>query len=200
MTEDHLGGSDFMDLIDVLFRQGLGELPVFYTRLRGFYLGNMVYEKGRIFFKDRGFLRRIDTPDEPPDWNRYLLGMVCYRTLLEWESLSFFGLDYCQLQDGIEQAHGDNLKRITTSEGERLYDFVGSIYRACHLMLDNELLPVVLLRPIHSKGSDTGLAIADLRALGLGAKKQGEIAEMIRDAITRKTTLNVDEGTTDEVD
>lgn len=189
-----------IDIIDSLFKQGLGELPVFYSRLRGLYLGNMVYVKGRIFFKDKGFLRDVDTPPELPDWNQHLLGMVCYRRLLQWESLSFYGLDYCKLNEPVAEDRIRFLKSVINDEGERLYDFVGSIYRACHLMLDNGLLPVVLLQPMQSEGSGAGLAIADLRALFPDGDRHEEIGEIIRTAIQKQTTLDLDDVTTDEVD
>lgn len=193
---------DFMGLIDSLFRQGLGELPVFYQRVRGMYLGKMVYSKGRIYFKDNGFLQDIDPPLEQPDWEEYLLGMVCYRKLLQWESLSFYGLDYCKLHKSVDPDHEKLLKEIRNSEGERLYDFVGSIYRACHMMLDNDLLPVVLLQPLESEGgsSSTGLAVADLRALLPEESGHPEIKRLIREAVEKQVTLKVEDITTDEVD
>lgn len=189
-----------MELIDSLFKQGLGELPIFYSRLRGVYLGNMVYIKGRIFFKDKGFLQDIEFPNEQPDWDKHILGMVCYRKLLQWESLSFFGLDYCELNKPVDTEHIEFLKSVTNTNGERLYDFVGSIYRACYLMLDNGLLPVVLLRSINSKGSGTGLIIADLRPLLANEEKYTEIQSVIRESIQKRATLELEDITEDEID
>ncbi len=191
----------FMELIDSLFRRGLGELPVFYSRLRGLYLGNMVYAKGRIFFKDQGFLKDMELPDEPPDWEQYVLGMVCYRRLLQWESLSFFGLDYCESIKPVNAEQADNLKRITGDDGERLYDFVGSIYRACHMMLDHDLLPVVLLRPIETKSSGMGLMVADLTALiPRDSDHHSRIKAVIRDAVRKRATLDLEDITENEID
>ena len=64
----------FMNLIDELFRHGLGELPVFYSRVSGVYLGNMVYERGKIYFKDKGLLAGMKELPEPPDWDKHLVG------------------------------------------------------------------------------------------------------------------------------
>lgn len=189
-----------MEIIDSLFKQGLGELPIFYSRLRGVYLGNMVYTKGRIFFKDKGLLQDFEFPAGQPDRDWHVLGMVCYRKLLQWESLSFFGLDYCELKSPVDSEHVESLKIITNADGERLYDFVGSIYRACHLMLDNGLLPVVLLRPIHSKSIGTGLIIADLRPHIPDEVKHAEIQTVIREAIQKRATLELEDITENEID
>ena len=189
----------FMHLIDTLFRQGLGELPVFYTRVSGFYLGNMVYEKGKLYFKDKGLLAGIDQGVQPPDWDNYLVGMVCYRKLMQWESLSFYGLDYCRREDEGESALAETLKAMKNQYGDRLFDFIGSIYRAYNLMLDGGLTPVVLLQPIYSKSDGVGLAIGDLKSSPLGDYVTDEINQSIRHAVERQLILNLEDITTNEV-
>lgn len=184
-----------MDLVDVLFRQGLGELPVFYSRLNGAYLGNMVYERGRIYFKDKGMLGGMPEVAEVTDWDSHIVGTVCYRKLLKWESLSFYGIDYCELQSGPDAGTVARLKGMQNQYGDRLFDFIGSIYRAYHLMLDNGLLPVVLLRPVRIKGNGTGLTIADLQSTGIVTRMGDEIEREIRHAIEKHLTLNVEEIT-----
>ena len=189
----------FMHLIDTLFRQGLGELPVFYTRVSGFYLGNMVYEKGKLYFKDKGLLAGIDQDVQLPDWDNYLVGMVCYRKLMQWESLSFYGLDYCRREDVGESALAETLKAMKNQYGDRLFDFIGSIYRAYNLMLDGGLTPVVLLQPIYSKSDGVGLAIGDLKSSPLGDYVTDEINQSIRHAVERQLILNLEDITTNEV-
>jgi len=185
-----------MDLVDVLFKQGLGELPVFYTRLNGAYLGNMVYERGRIYFKDKGMLTGMQEVSEITDWNNRVVGSVCYRKLLKWESLSFYGIDYCELQSEPDPAFVVRLKEMQNQYGDRLFDFIGSIYRAYHLMLDSGLLPVVLLRPVKIKGNDEhGLTIADLKSTAVGMQMGDEIGRAIRHAVEKQLTLNVEEIT-----
>ncbi|MEJ2760452.1 MAG: hypothetical protein P8126_02635 [Gammaproteobacteria bacterium] len=191
---------NFMDLIDELFKQGLGELPVFYSRVSGLYLGNMVYERGKIYFKDNGLLAGVDEPPEPPDWNRHLVGMVCYRKLLRWESLSFFGLDYCELQSGPDPGFANSLKGMQNQYGDDLYYFIGSIYRAYYLMLDNGLLPVVLLHPINPKGDGhPGLAIGDLKSTYIGEDIEDKIRQDIRRGVERQMTLTIEEITENEI-
>ena len=84
-----------MQLVESLFKHGLSELPVLYTRDNGTYLGYMIYEKGHLAFKDSG-LFSTSSPNST-DWSKYTLGMVCYQEMLQWKSLSFYGVDYCQL-------------------------------------------------------------------------------------------------------
>lgn len=182
----------FMDLVDVLFRQGLGELPVFYSGLNGLYLGNMVYERGKLRFKDKGILPGDKQAMEQPDWDKHIVGVVCYRKLLQWESLSFYGLDYCELQSEADPDFVDSLKEMKNQYGDRLFDFIGSIYRAYHLMLDHDLVPVVLLRTINSRGNVPGLAIADLRSTSIGANVGNEIGHQIRRAVDKQLTLDVE--------
>jgi hypothetical protein len=188
-----------MNLIDILFRQGLGELPVFYSRVSGLYLGKMVYERGKIYFKDKGLLAGIENYTEQPDWDKHLVGMVCYRKLLQWESLSFYGVDYCELKSEPDPFFIESLKNKRNQYGDRLYDFIGSIYRAYHLMLDSGMTPVVLLRPINSKGNGPGLAIADLKSTMLGEFVTDEINLNIRHAVERQLTMNLEEITENEV-
>jgi len=188
-----------MELIDTLFRQGLGELPVFYSRVSGPYIGNMVYEKGKIYFKDKGLLTGIEKITEQPDWDKHLVGMVCFRKLLQWESLSFYGIDYCDLNSGPNPEFIESLKSMRNQYGDRLFDFIGSIYRAYHLMLDSGMTPVVLLRPIKSKGNGPGLAIGDLKSTVLGDCVNDEINLNIRHAVERQLTLNLEDITNNEV-
>lgn len=63
-----------------------------------------------------------------------------------------------------------------------------------------KLLSVVLLQPIESKGSGTSLAIAKLRAFPPEGEKHAEIRQVIRDAVKRQTTLDIEDITTNEVD
>lgn len=180
----------FMELIDTLFRHGLGELPVFYRRVNGIYLGNMVYDKGHLFFKDRGVLGDTDCEQDEMLWVKNLLGMVCFKRLLKWQSLTFYGIDYCSV-DGIDPELRKSLMNIKDESGERLFDFVGSIYRAYHLFVEHGFLPVVLLREVTSKSGDAGLAIGDLRSLSLPADIQERAKDAIRTAATRQALVKV---------
>lgn len=180
----------FMELVETLFRHGLGELPVFYRRVNGAYLGNMVYDKGHLFFKDRGVLGDVEDDQLDASLENHLIGMVCFKRLLKWESLTFFGIDYCS-HDDIDAELQQALMNVKDESGGRLFDFVGSIYRAYHTLLDEGFLPVVLLREVTSRSGDPGLAIADLRSLPLPFDAVERARSTIRAAVARQPQLKL---------
>ena len=193
--DDKESHRSFEGLISSLFLHGLGELPVFHARANGSYLGHMVYEKGALQFRDRGLLSELESRIEPPDWDRHILGMVCFRRLLQWESLTFHGIDYCQLSTDLEEDYIDKLKQAKNEYGDRLFDFIGSIYRAYNLLLAHEFLPVVLLRPIRAKNDALGLMIANLRVITLSDDIVQGVESMIRGAIENRLTLDINDIT-----
>ena len=181
----------FMNLLESLFRHGLSELPVLYTRANGTYLGYMVYEKGHLAFKDSGLFSCSETLST--DWQKYCIGMVCYREMLQWKSLSFYGLDYCDLGEELNPELMSSLTQVRNEFGDRLYDFVGSIYRAYKLLLANDFLPVVLLKQTASKNNHPGLVIGDLRATALPPELMQEVRELIIETLQIRLTVGVEE-------
>lgn len=196
--EDKDSHQSFEGLVSSLFKHGLGELPVFHARANGSYLGYMVYEKGGLQFRDKGLLSQLENQVGPPDWNKHVLGMVCFRTLLQWKSLTFHGIDYCHLAAEIEPGLIETLKSAKNEYGDRLFDFIGSIYRAYQLLLAYEFLPVVLLQPIRAKNDALGLMIADLRPIPLPDDIVKSVEAMIRGAVEKRLTLDINDITTQE--
>lgn len=194
-SRDKESHHSFEGLISSLFLHGLGELPVFHARANGCYLGYMVYEKGALQFKDKGLLSHLENQIDPPDWNQYIVGMACFRKLLQWESLTFHGVDYCQLVTDIEPELLETLKEARNEYGDRLYDFIGSVYRAYHLLLAYNFLPVVLLQPVRAKNDALGLMIADLRAISLPDEVLQGVDSMIRGAVEKRLTLDINDIT-----
>ena len=192
------GHHSFEGLVSSLFIHGLGELPVFHARANGSYLGYMVYEKGGLQFRDKGLLSHLENQVDPPDWNKHVLGMVCFRKLLQWRSLTFHGIDYCHLATEIEPGQLETLKAAKNEYGDRLFDFIGSIYRAYQLLLAYEFLPVVLLQPIRAKNDALGLTIADLSAISLPDDIVKSVEGMIRGAVEKRLTLDINDITTQE--
>jgi hypothetical protein len=181
----------FMQLVESLFKHGLSELPVLYTRANGTYLGYMVYEKGHLAFKDSGLFS--STAPNLTDWSKYTVGMVCYREMLQWKSLSFYGVDYCKLSSELNPDLEGSLTSVQNEFGDRLYDFVGSIYRAYNTLLSNNFLPVVLLRQALSKNNLTGLLIGDLRAAPLPPDVMSEVHDLIIQTLDIRLTIGLDE-------
>ncbi len=182
---------NFMNLIESLFIHGLSELPVLYTRANGTYLGYMVYQKGHLAFKDSGLFSCADP--NLTDWNRYFVGMVCYREMLQWKSLSFYGVDYCRLSSNINRDLKASLTEVQNEFGDRLLDFVGSIYRAYNLLLANEFLPVVLLQQAFSTNNLPGLIIGDLRAAHLPPNIITEVHKLLTQTLEKRLTIGLDE-------
>ncbi len=180
-----------MQLVESLFRHGLSELPVLHTRANGTYLGYMVYEKGQLAFKDSGLFSSAEQIET--EWEKYCIGMVCYREMLQWKSLSFYGLDYCEIGNDINPDLMSSLTEVRNEFGDRLFDFVGSIYRAYKLLLANDFLPVVLLRQTTSKNNHPGLVIGDLRAAPLPAELMTEVSELIVQTLDIRLTVGLDE-------
>lgn len=181
----------FMQLIESLFKHGLSELPVLYTRANGTYLGYMVYEKGHLAFKDSGLFSCKD-PDST-DWSKYTVGMVCYREMLKWKSLSFYGIDYCNLSEDINRDLNVSLRLGQNDFGDRLFDFVGNIYRAYKLLLAHNFLPVVLLQQTFSKNNNPGLIIGDLRAAPLPPDMMMNVRKLIVQTLDIRLTIGLDE-------
>ncbi len=180
-----------MLLVESLFHHGLSELPVLHTRANGTYLGYMVYEKGHLAFKDSGLFSWAE-PIET-DWTKYCIGMVCYREMLQWKSLSFYGLDYCEIGEEVNPDLMSSLTEVKNEFGDRLFDFVGSIYRAYKLLLANDFLPVVLLRQTTSKNNHPGLVIGDLRATPLPPEIMSEVRELIVQTLEIRLTVGLEE-------
>ena len=180
--------------INSLFGHGLGEYPVLCTRIDNIYLGNMVFEKGHLFFKDRGVLTDADDiPDSHP-WLEQLLGMVCYRDTYKWQSLTFYGVDHCRLE-GVESVHQKRLTEIKNQEMDRMSDFIGSVYRAFQTLLDNDFLPVGLLQPIKTHNEEHGICICDLQSAGLTSATKEAVKKLIHIAVDKQLTIKLEDIT-----
>jgi len=77
--------------------------------------------------------------------------------------------------------------------GDRLCDFVGSIYRAYNLLLANEFLPVVLPQQIISKNNNPGLMIGDLRAAPMPPAVLTEVNKLLIQTLDKRLTISLDE-------
>lgn len=181
----------FMELIETLFKHGLSELPVLYTRANGTYLGYMIYEKGHLAFMDSGIFNC--TLPQTIEWEKNAVGMVCYREMLTWKSLSFYGVDYCRIQETLNQDLKSSLMTVENEYGDRLYDFVGSIYRAYRLLLTNNFLPVVLLKQLYSTSDKCGLLIGNLHAAPLPEDVLIRVDGLLNHTLDRRMTLELSE-------
>lgn len=188
-----------LNIINSLISHGLGEYPVLCKRIDNVYLGNMIFEKGHIFFKDRGVLTDDDDiPDSLP-WLEQLLGMVCYRDNYKWQSLTFYGVDHCHLEH-VKSLHRQALTQIKNHDQDRMSDFIGSVYRAFQTLLEHGFLPVGLLHPIKTVNEEHGLCICDLQSAGLSAATKETVKKMIHNAVDRQLTIKLEDITSQRID
>ena len=178
-------------IIEELFRHGLGEHLVLHIQKGKSILGKIVYDKDRMLLKDHGLLADFKPELLKPCWSRGLLGMVCSPHDKAWESLSFYGLDNCDLPVDLESTRYGTLLAARNRYGENLVDFVGSVYRGFNLMLDNHYLPVILLQQAHSDSGETGLAVTDLRTAPMPINLIQELHDIVREGVDMRLSLNV---------
>ena len=119
--------------------------------------------------------------------------MVCYREMQPWKSLSYFGVDFCELTEQVDPALMLSLGRINNEYGDHGNDFIGSIYRAYRLLLENEFLPVVILQQSISTNNHSGLLIADLRSVSLPADVMSGVHDLIQQTLNVRMTIGFEE-------
>jgi hypothetical protein len=182
-------------VIEELFRFGLGEHLVLHLQEGRCVLGKIVYDKGRMLLKDRGLLSDFKPESLRPCWQKGLIGMICSPDKKQWESLTFYGLDKCNLPVDLESTRHGTLTAAQNQYGEKLIDFTGSIYRGFKLMLDHHFLPVILLQRTVAKSGETGLAVTDLRTAPMPINLIQKIHDIVREEVDVRLTLNVVEET-----
>ncbi len=182
-----------MKLIDALFKQGLGELFILHTAKGRLYFGKMLYEKGRLVIKDNGLLADISPAQLKPCWENGAVGLICNEKGFSWESLTFYGIEQCDFPVDLSQTRHGVLVAAENQYGDHLVDFVGSVYRAYQLMLDNHFLPVVLLNEAKTKDGTSGLVISDLRAAPMDISLIRSIYDEIRKSIDAHLVLKIDD-------
>lgn len=179
------------DLILELFGKGLGELLILHVRQNDVCLGNIVLEKGRLIIRDQGLLSGFKPAQFEPCAQDGVLGMVTAATGQIWESLTFHGLNHCEVPVDLSRTRHGALTAAQNQDGDSLIEFVGSVYRGYQLMLDHHFLPVVLLREIQSKEGQSGLAVCDLRIVPMDLAVIRKINDVVRKSVERQLTLDV---------
>lgn len=184
-----------LDLVQPLFRRGLGEALVLHVKDGAPLLGYLIYEKGKLVIKDEKYLSGVNASLLNPCWDSGILGMVCDSTAHEWGSLTFYGLDECDLAVDLGKTRHGALAAAENQYSDNLLSFIGSIYRGYQLMLDNHFLPVVMLKPLRGKDGSAGLAVCDLRAAPIPLSIIRNINGHVRKSIERHLILEVEDVT-----
>jgi hypothetical protein len=184
-----------LDIIQTLFKRGLGELLVLHAADKNPMLGYLTYTKGKLVIKDEKYLSGIKSSQITPCWESGILGMICDSKNHEWTSLTFYGLNKCDLAFDLGKTRYGALTAAENQYGDNLLAFVGSIYRSYQLMMDNHFLPVVMLKPVRGKDGTCGLAVCDLRAAPLPLSTVRIINGDVSKSVERHLILEVEDVT-----
>ena len=184
---------NFTEYVALLYRKGLGELLTLHRTPGQIFLGKMIYEKERLVVRDMGFLTDIKPKQLDPVWDSGTIGMIANSKRFEWASLTYFGLEKCALPLDLSATRYGAMAAAENQYGDRLIDFVGSVHRGYHLMLENHFLPVVLLKSIKAKSGEPGLVVADLRAAPLAISIIRQVNDVVGRAVEKYLALNVED-------
>jgi len=176
-----------------MYMRGLGELLVLHRTKTHVFLGNLTFEKGRFIVRDRNYLPDIKPAQLSPCWDNGTVGIICNSSGHEWESLTFYGLEHCNLPVDLSSTRHGILAAAENQYGDKLNDFIGSIYRGYQLLLDNHFLPVVLLTPSKTKSGEHGLTISDLRASPLSIPRIQNITDAVRKSVEKYLIHDVED-------
>ncbi len=172
------------------YRHGLSELLVMHHTKSEVLLGHVVMDKGKIVLKDMGLMKNVTPKDVAVCWDIGIVGGVCKQQDVEWESLSFLGVDHCDFQVDLSSTRQNLLANNKSAFEERLFDFNGSIYRGIQAAFESNLLPIVLMHPIKTDLNIPALAIADLRFASIPLDTLQQVNELVRKSVEKNLTLD----------
>lgn len=175
-------------LID-FYRHGLGELIVMHHTDSEVLVGHVVMEKGKVLLKDLGLMKNVAPKDVAVCWDIGIVGGICKQQGVEWDSLSFLGVDHCSFPVDLSSTRQNLLASNKGAFGDRLFDFNGSVYRGLQAAFESNLLPIVLMQPIKTSLNIPALAVADLRFASIPMDTLHQINELVRKSVERKLTL-----------
>lgn len=188
------------DTIRMLYAQGLGELFVLHSKNDKPLMGQLYFEKGKLTLRDQGLLAGMTLSQLQPCWETGLIGMIASSKGKEWESMSFYGLEHCDLPQDLGKTRHGALVAAQNQYGESLIDFVGSVYRGYQLMMEHHFLPVVLLQELRTHDGEVGLAISDLRTVPMSISMIRKLNDIVFKSVEKQLTMEVDDKSMDSED
>jgi len=183
----------FLEVVQKMFEQDLGELLVLHRTDTKVYLGPLILDKGKISVKDAGLLPNIKVSDADPCFENGFLGCVCHTEGQEWDTLSFHGMELCDLPVSLSSTCHSTLVSAGNEYGENLTDFLGSVHRGFKLMLDNQFIPVLLLRNVRTNTGESGMAVTDLRMMSMDISMIRNLNHVVRESVEKHLTSGVDD-------
>lgn len=181
-------------LFSKLFLRGLGELLVLHNIGGQALLGQIIVEKNKAVFKDRGFLRGVTPAQVATSVEFGNLGAVADIGGREWQTLTFLGISRCRIPIDLSATRTGLLRDTRSAQGDSLESFEGSWYRGYQLMLESHFLPVISMIPIPTafEGA-TGLAVCDLKLSTLPLLVMQRVHDSIRATIDQYLTVEVED-------
>ncbi|MCH8079856.1 MAG: hypothetical protein IIA06_08790 [Proteobacteria bacterium] len=183
---------ELAELIHSLYKQGLGEHLILHLIKGKVILSNITYKNGRLAFNNENYLSDFLPDQLKPCWENGTLGLISNSIGHEWEGLTFYGLEHCQLAPDLSSTRNGAMIAAENQYGDKLIDFVGSVYRGFQLMLDNHFLPVVLFKPIKTTSGETGLIVTDLRMIPMAISLIQTIHDVVRKSTEDNMTIGID--------
>ena len=184
---------EFKSLLEKLCNYGLGNYLILHKSNKHVYFGNLIFEKGNMGIHDTGLLNDLSPALFAPVWNEGVIGMICQTDKHEWDSLTFYGNEECDVKPDLSSTRNSALVAAENEYDDNLINFAGTAYRGFELMLENSFLPVILLKPEKSKSGELGLVVADLRTVPMKIDLLIKLNEMVVKSIEKYKILNVDD-------
>ena len=181
-------------LIHSFYKQGLGDHLILHLIKGKVILSNITYKNGRLAFKNKNYLSDFLPAQLEPCWESGTLGLISNSIGHEWGGLTFYGLEHCQLSPDLSSTRNGAMIAAENQYGDKLIDFVGSVYRGFQLMLDNHFLPVILFKPIKTTSGGTGLIVTDLRTTPMEISLIQTIHDVVRKSTEDKMTVGIDDA------
>ena len=186
-------------MINDLFKHGLGELHVLHFDKGKLVFGHIVFEKGRLVIKDNNLLSGFKAAQFAPCWESGMLGVICLdpkEHKRPWEAITFYGLEQCNIPLDLSQTRHGALLAAQNQYGDKLVDFVGSVYRGYQLMMENHFLPIVMLKKASTRNGLDGLVVCDLRAAPMPISLINSIHDEVSQSVEKNLILTIDENLT----
>lgn len=175
------------------FSRGLGELLVLHVFEDTVILGNIALEKGQVILKDRGLLNGVKPEQVAVSMQSGILGAICDLPGREWESLTFLGTLHCRLPSSASAVRRASPTAGKDEPGGAAMKFQGSVYRGFELLLQNQFLPVVLLKSLDTEQGYRGQAVCDLRIASIPQPLIHKINDAVRHTIQKYLTVAVED-------
>lgn len=176
---------EFKRLLESLSRHGLGDYYALYRTNKHVYFGKVGYVHGHLAVKDTNIFSDFNPTLFEPVWHEGLVGMICFSSKFNWDSLTYYGLQHCRIKPDFTSTRENALLAAENQYGDSIMGFQGSIYRGFNLLLENSFLPVILLHPIKSDNDELGLVVSDLRTVPLPMKLLVRINDMVVKSIRK---------------